>query len=357
MTGIEKYCPAHQSIHCVITPGQAGIEKVELEEVNPHLRGGRVENHLGKTTPSSPDRDSNLDLPVLSSRAQHDKRVSQLRHRGGSCGRRRGQQSKRHPKDHHGQPRRERRKHERRRQGRRRHDRLGRGQHSLHGGDGAVGESVVAHSHVRLGDAGVRSVDGLGVGGHLSQVTGSPQDVGVLGGDGGGCVRGRRVGGGALANGNMPRGNHTDNWCEVKTSIPSHSRNLETTCSEQRGRGDPNQSKRAGQGRSLLDQFQWRVAMIAHGTRAQWGTPLIGRRIKASDPAVQSVYLYQCPHARGALIFVHTPSNSAVKPPQAPTALAQQSVRHNGANNDGTVVWVFVLHVINTAEISSDNIC
>nr|CAD7261496.1 unnamed protein product [Timema shepardi] len=50
-----------------------GIGKVELEEVNPHLRRGRVENHLGKTTPSSPDRDSNLDLPVLSSRAQHDK--------------------------------------------------------------------------------------------------------------------------------------------------------------------------------------------------------------------------------------------------------------------------------------------
>nr|CAD7571232.1 unnamed protein product [Timema californicum] len=60
-----------------------GIGKVELEEVNPHLRGGRVENHLGKTTPSSPNRDSNLDLPVLSSRAHHDKRVSQLRHRGG----------------------------------------------------------------------------------------------------------------------------------------------------------------------------------------------------------------------------------------------------------------------------------
>nr|CAD7568849.1 unnamed protein product [Timema californicum] len=49
---------------------------VELEEVNPHLRGGGVENHLGKTTPSSPDRDSNLDLPVLSSRAQHDKRLT-----------------------------------------------------------------------------------------------------------------------------------------------------------------------------------------------------------------------------------------------------------------------------------------
>nr|CAD7571854.1 unnamed protein product [Timema californicum] len=50
--------------------------QVELEEVNPHLRGGRVENHLGKTTPISPDRDSNLDLPVLSSRAQHDKHCS-----------------------------------------------------------------------------------------------------------------------------------------------------------------------------------------------------------------------------------------------------------------------------------------
>nr|CAD7575305.1 unnamed protein product [Timema californicum] len=51
---------------------------VELEEVNPHLSGGRVENHLGKTTPSSPDRDSNLDLPVLSSRAQHDKRLANV---------------------------------------------------------------------------------------------------------------------------------------------------------------------------------------------------------------------------------------------------------------------------------------
>nr|CAD7402285.1 unnamed protein product [Timema poppensis] len=53
-----------------------GIGKFELEEVNPHLRGGGVENHLGKTTPSSPNRDLNLDLPVLSSRAAlHDKRV------------------------------------------------------------------------------------------------------------------------------------------------------------------------------------------------------------------------------------------------------------------------------------------
>nr|CAD7393867.1 unnamed protein product [Timema cristinae] len=55
-----------------------GIGKVELEEVNPHLRGGRVGNHFGKTTPSSPNRDSNLDLPVLSSRAQHNKRELHL---------------------------------------------------------------------------------------------------------------------------------------------------------------------------------------------------------------------------------------------------------------------------------------
>nr|CAD7426274.1 unnamed protein product [Timema monikensis] len=46
------------------------------EEVNPQLRGGRVVNHLGKTTPSSPDRDSNLDLPVLGGLSQHDWRVS-----------------------------------------------------------------------------------------------------------------------------------------------------------------------------------------------------------------------------------------------------------------------------------------
>nr|CAD7439899.1 unnamed protein product [Timema bartmani] len=52
--------------------------RLNLEEVNPHLRGGRVENHLGKTTPSSPDRDSNLDLPVLGGLAQHDWRAFQL---------------------------------------------------------------------------------------------------------------------------------------------------------------------------------------------------------------------------------------------------------------------------------------
>nr|CAD7590612.1 unnamed protein product [Timema genevievae] len=52
------------------------LVRLNLEEVRPHLRGGRVENHLGKTTPSSPDRDSNLDLPVLGGLAQHDWCVS-----------------------------------------------------------------------------------------------------------------------------------------------------------------------------------------------------------------------------------------------------------------------------------------
>nr|CAD7569258.1 unnamed protein product [Timema californicum] len=46
--------------------------RLNLEEVNPRLRGGRVENHLGKTTPSSPNRDSNLDHPVLGRLDPHD---------------------------------------------------------------------------------------------------------------------------------------------------------------------------------------------------------------------------------------------------------------------------------------------
>nr|CAD7567639.1 unnamed protein product [Timema californicum] len=53
---------------------EESLNEVELEEVNPHWRGGRVESHLGKTTPSSPDRDSNLDLPALSSPPQAHKR-------------------------------------------------------------------------------------------------------------------------------------------------------------------------------------------------------------------------------------------------------------------------------------------
>nr|CAD7432029.1 unnamed protein product [Timema monikensis] len=46
------------------------LGRLNLEEVNPHLCGGKVENHQGKTTPSSPNRDSNFDLHVLGSIAQ-----------------------------------------------------------------------------------------------------------------------------------------------------------------------------------------------------------------------------------------------------------------------------------------------
>nr|CAD7443245.1 unnamed protein product [Timema bartmani] len=48
------------------------LERLDIDEVNPNLRGGRVESHLVKTTPSSPERDSNLGHPVLSSLAQHE---------------------------------------------------------------------------------------------------------------------------------------------------------------------------------------------------------------------------------------------------------------------------------------------
>ncbi|CAG2058173.1 unnamed protein product [Timema podura] len=41
--------------------------RLNIEEVNPHSLGRRVETHLGKTTPSSPERNSSLDLPVLGS--------------------------------------------------------------------------------------------------------------------------------------------------------------------------------------------------------------------------------------------------------------------------------------------------
>nr|CAD7400793.1 unnamed protein product [Timema poppensis] len=51
------------------------LGRLNFEEVNPHLCGGRVEHHLGKTTPSSPNGDSNLNLPVLGSLAHHKTRT------------------------------------------------------------------------------------------------------------------------------------------------------------------------------------------------------------------------------------------------------------------------------------------
>nr|CAD7395313.1 unnamed protein product [Timema cristinae] len=69
--GSSSRTAAPVSVQIQLPSSTTGIGKVKLEEVNPYLRGRRVENHLGETTPSSPDRDSNLDLPILSSRAQH----------------------------------------------------------------------------------------------------------------------------------------------------------------------------------------------------------------------------------------------------------------------------------------------
>nr|CAD7429347.1 unnamed protein product [Timema monikensis] len=43
---------------------------LDIEEVNPHLYGGGVETHLGNTTLSSSERESNLDLFALGSLAQ-----------------------------------------------------------------------------------------------------------------------------------------------------------------------------------------------------------------------------------------------------------------------------------------------
>nr|CAD7428809.1 unnamed protein product [Timema monikensis] len=48
------------------------LGRLIIEEVDPHLRDGRMGNHLVKTTPNSPERDSNLELPVLSSLAHQE---------------------------------------------------------------------------------------------------------------------------------------------------------------------------------------------------------------------------------------------------------------------------------------------
>nr|CAD7600293.1 unnamed protein product [Timema genevievae] len=61
----SKVLPRSQS-----HPNKLG--RFNVEELNPHLLGGRVENHFEKTTPSIPDQDSSLNLPVLGSPAQHE---------------------------------------------------------------------------------------------------------------------------------------------------------------------------------------------------------------------------------------------------------------------------------------------
>nr|CAD7257702.1 unnamed protein product [Timema shepardi] len=58
-----------------------GIGKVELEEVNPHLRGGRVENHLGKPPQVHP---TEIRTSISPSSAAELNTTSQLRHRSGT---------------------------------------------------------------------------------------------------------------------------------------------------------------------------------------------------------------------------------------------------------------------------------
>nr|CAD7447959.1 unnamed protein product [Timema bartmani] len=54
-------------------PGKSKeLGRLNLEELNPDLHRGRVGNYLGKTNSSSPDRDSNLGLPILGSLAQQE---------------------------------------------------------------------------------------------------------------------------------------------------------------------------------------------------------------------------------------------------------------------------------------------
>nr|CAD7256243.1 unnamed protein product [Timema shepardi] len=50
-TGTLEGSVNNNSLNFVLKVTYDGIGKVELEEVNPHLRGGRVENHLGKIPP------------------------------------------------------------------------------------------------------------------------------------------------------------------------------------------------------------------------------------------------------------------------------------------------------------------
>nr|CAD7462530.1 unnamed protein product [Timema tahoe] len=52
-----------------------GRGKLSLENVCPHSRGGRVENHFGKITLGARDKDFNPDLPVIGILVQHESDV------------------------------------------------------------------------------------------------------------------------------------------------------------------------------------------------------------------------------------------------------------------------------------------
>ncbi|CAG2066571.1 unnamed protein product, partial [Timema podura] len=43
-----------------------GSGRLDIEEIEPHLRGGMVENNLGETSFNTPYQDSNPHFPVIS---------------------------------------------------------------------------------------------------------------------------------------------------------------------------------------------------------------------------------------------------------------------------------------------------
>nr|CAD7396690.1 unnamed protein product [Timema cristinae] len=63
------------AILMIVVITETELVRLNFEEVNPQLRGGIVEHHLGITTPCSSNGDSNLELPVLGSLAQHKTRM------------------------------------------------------------------------------------------------------------------------------------------------------------------------------------------------------------------------------------------------------------------------------------------
>nr|CAD7398484.1 unnamed protein product [Timema cristinae] len=82
----EKPPPVHSTeIRTSISPSSAvelnttsALANYATEELYPHLRKGRVENYFIKTTLRTPDRDLNLDLPVIDCLVQHE--ISALDH-------------------------------------------------------------------------------------------------------------------------------------------------------------------------------------------------------------------------------------------------------------------------------------
>nr|CAD7457501.1 unnamed protein product [Timema tahoe] len=68
-------CEGQRSLNKFGNPCAMGLGRLYLEEVHPYLHGGTMYNHLGKTTLSTPNRDLNLDIPVIGSLVQHESSV------------------------------------------------------------------------------------------------------------------------------------------------------------------------------------------------------------------------------------------------------------------------------------------